>query len=94
MVRCQTEAALLKAGVPAWLQHQDGAGHVPWAQYRTLYLEQASYFLYFALDLPDAAGQPTSAARAAREQLRRLSRSPQAQRMLRRHPALEGALSR
>ena len=27
-------------------QHQEGAGHVPWAQYRSLYLEQADYFLY------------------------------------------------
>jgi dienelactone hydrolase len=59
---------LYRAGVPVWLQHQVGAGHVPWAQYRTLYLEQASYFLYHALDLGHAAGQPTSAARAAERQ--------------------------
>ena len=43
----------------AWLQHQDGAGHVPYAQYRTLYLEQTDYFLYLTLDLAHAAGQPT-----------------------------------
>ena len=59
-----TAAAMLDAGVGAWLQHQDGAGHVPYAQYRTLYLEQTNYFLYLALDLAHAAGQPASAARA------------------------------
>jgi acetyl esterase/lipase len=54
----QTAAALQKAGVPAWLQLQQGAGHVPWAQYRGLYLEQADYFLYLVLDLAHAHGQP------------------------------------
>jgi dienelactone hydrolase len=63
-----TFGALIEAGVPAWLQHQQGAGHVPWAQYRTLYLEQASYFLFHALDLGHAAGQPTSAVQAAERQ--------------------------
>jgi hypothetical protein len=63
---------------------------VPWAQYRTLYLEQASYLLYHALDLAHAAGQPASAARAARRQLERLSASPQANRLLKRHPRLGG----
>ena len=53
-----TTGKMLEAGVPAWLQHQEGAGHVPWAQYRTLYLEQADYFLYLVLDLAHAAGQP------------------------------------
>ena len=56
-----TTAKLSQAGVPAWLQLQEGAGHVPWAAYQTLYLEQSSYFLYFALDLLYAAGQPQSA---------------------------------
>jgi dienelactone hydrolase len=59
---------LYRAGVPVWLQHQVGAGHVPWAQHRALYLEQASYFLYHALDLGHAAGQPPSAGRAAERQ--------------------------
>ena len=68
----QTAVAMLKAGVPAWLQLQDGAGHVPWAQYRSLYLEQADWFLYFALDLAHAHGQPVAAARASERQLRRL----------------------
>src|SRR4051812_36471268 len=69
----QTEVAMLKAGVPAWLELQDGAGHVPWAQYRSLYLEQADYFLYLALDLAHAHGQPVAAARAEERQLQRLT---------------------
>jgi hypothetical protein len=70
----QTEAAMLRAGVPAWIQLQGGAGHVPWVQYRSLYLEQADYFLYFALDLAHAHGQPASAARAQAGQLKRMLR--------------------
>jgi dienelactone hydrolase len=83
-----TAAAMLDAGVGAWLQHQDGAGHVPYAQYRTLYLEQTDYFLYLALDLAHAAGQPTSAARAYGRQLERLAASPRAKRLLKQHPQL------
>jgi dienelactone hydrolase len=83
-----TTAAMLDAGVGAWLQHQDGAGHVPYAQYRTLYLEQTNYFLYLALDLAHAAGQPTSAARAYGRQLERLAASPRAKRLLKQHPQL------
>lgn len=83
-----TAGKMLEAGVPAWLQHQQGAGHVPWAQYRALYLEQASYFLYLALDLAHAAGQPASAARAAERQLERLAASPRATRLLKQHPRL------
>jgi para-nitrobenzyl esterase len=60
----QTFGAMLTAGVPAWVQFQEGAGHVPWAQYRSLYLEQADWFLYHALDLAHAQGQPAAAARA------------------------------
>jgi para-nitrobenzyl esterase len=68
----QTATAMLDNGVPAWLQSQNGAGHVPYVQYRTLYLEQSTNFLYFALDLGHAAGQPTSAGRAADAQRRQL----------------------
>jgi acetyl esterase/lipase len=85
----QTAAKMLEAGVPAWLQHQEGAGHVPWGQYRTLYLEQASYFLYLALDLAHAAGQPPAAARAAQRQLEALAASPRAKRLLKTHPRLK-----
>jgi dipeptidyl aminopeptidase/acylaminoacyl peptidase len=66
----QTEAAMIAAKIPAWLQLQEGAGHVPWVQYRSLYLEQADYFLYFALDLAHADGQPAAAARAQTRQLK------------------------
>ena len=84
----QTEIAMLKAGVPAWLELQEGAGHVPWAQYRSLYLEQADYFLYIALDLAHAHGQPVAAARAQERQLQRLTKgNPQAARVLRHQTA-------
>jgi dienelactone hydrolase len=73
----QTAIALLNAGVPAWLQHQEGAGHVPYAQYRSLYLEQSAYFLYLSLDLGNAAGQPTAAARAGTAQRERILRRAQ-----------------
>jgi dienelactone hydrolase len=63
-----TFAKLLEAGVPAWIQYQQGAGHVPWALWRQLYLEQSAYFLFHALDLGHAAGQPASAVRAAERQ--------------------------
>ncbi len=89
-----TTAKMLHAGVPAFLQTQQGAGHVPWAQYRALYLEQASYFLYLALDLAHASGQPVSAARAAERQLGRLVTTPQVERMLERYPKLERQLTR
>jgi dienelactone hydrolase len=89
-----TTAKMIKAGVPAWLQHQDGAGHVPWAQYRALYLEQTNYFLYLTLDLAHAAGQPISAARASERQLERLAASPRAKRLLKRHPALKSVEKR
>ncbi|MEA2418613.1 MAG: para-nitrobenzyl esterase [Thermoleophilaceae bacterium] len=83
-----TTAELLKAGVGAWLQHQDGAGHVPYVQYRTLFLEQIDYFLYLILDLAHAPGQPVSAARAYDRQLQQLAGSPQAKRMLKQYPKL------
>jgi para-nitrobenzyl esterase len=89
-----TANAMVDAGVPAWLQLQEGAGHVPWAQYRSLYLEQADYFLYFMLDLAHAPGQPVSAARASEAQLKRLAASPAAKRMLRQHPKLLGLQKR
>jgi dienelactone hydrolase len=83
-----TTAKMLESGVGAWLQHQDGAGHVPWGQYRSLYLEQTNYFLYLVLDLAHATGQPVSAARASERQLRRLASSPAAKRLLKQYPKL------
>jgi dienelactone hydrolase len=83
-----TAGAMIAAGVPAWLEEQPGAGHVPWAQYRDLYLAQATNFLYFALDLGHAAGQPVSAARAMERQVHRLTASKRAKRLVRTHPKL------
>ena len=81
-----TWAALVRNGVAAFLQEQEGAGHVPWAQYRGLYLQQSDYFLYYVLDLAHAQGQPTSAARAVDSQVRKFeTQVPE---------ALAGALSR
>jgi predicted esterase len=83
-----TAIEMLNAGVPAWLQIQDGAGHVPWAQYRTLYLQQAEWFFYLSLDLAHAAGQPPAAAKASRQQLKKLGASQPAERLLKTHPEL------
>ncbi len=84
-----TSNAMLKAGVIAILELQDGAGHVPWAQYRTLYLQQADWFLYWELDLAHAAGQPAAAAKASEQRLRKLGASPRAERLLKEHPKLK-----
>ena len=74
---------MLNASVPAWLELQNGAGHVPWVQYRTLYLQQGNYFLYDALDLAHAQGQPVAAARASDRQLKRMAKdNPSVARML------------
>jgi hypothetical protein len=83
-----TAIAMINAGVAAFLEIQDGAGHVPWAQYRTLYLEQADWFLYWALDLAHAAGQPPAAASASAQKLRKLGASQRVERLLKKHPEL------
>jgi predicted esterase len=67
-----TAVALLRAGVPAFLQLQEGAGHVPYVQFRNLFVEQTNYFLYAFLDLAHAHGQPVSAARAFDRRLPKL----------------------
>jgi predicted esterase len=67
-----TAVALLNAGVPAFLQLQEGAGHVPYVQFRDLFVEQTDYFLYAFLDLAHAHGQPIGAARAFDRRLPRL----------------------
>jgi para-nitrobenzyl esterase len=63
-----TTAALLKAGVPAFLEALSGAGHVPYAQYHDLIVSQSDYFFYDFLDLAHAQGQPAAAARAFDQQ--------------------------
>jgi dienelactone hydrolase len=89
-----TVMKMLQAGVPAWLEPQQGAGHVPWGEYRTLYLQQSNYFLYLALDLAHAAGQPASAARASERQLERLATSQAAKQLLTQHPKLKAVQKR
>jgi len=89
-----TADAMLAAGVPAFMQIQEGAGHVPWDQYRSLYIEQSVRFLYLYLELARAAGQPPAAARAAERQLQELGASPQAERLQRKHPELKRARKR
>ena len=71
----QTAADLYAAHVPIVFEALPGAGHVPFATDKTLLVDQSVYFAYYFLRLDAAAGQPTSAARAAR-----LQRAPLAQR--------------
>ena len=68
-----TAAALLNAGVAAFLEPLDGAGHVPYAQFRDQILSQSDYFFYAVLDLAHAQGQPIAAARAFDRQAEQLS---------------------
>jgi para-nitrobenzyl esterase len=84
-----TSKAMVNAGVIAVLELQDGAGHVPWAQYRSLYLQQADWFLYWHLDLAHAAGQPPPAASASAQMLRKVAASPSVKRQLKKHPKLK-----
>jgi acetyl esterase/lipase len=73
----QTRDALLRAGVPALLEPQEGAGHVPY-QFRNLFFSQTDYWFYYFLDLAHAEGSPPSAASAADQTAARLrSRYPQ-----------------
>ncbi len=67
-----TTKALLGASVAAFLQLQEGAGHVPYVQYRDLFLQQTNYFLYSVLDLAHANGQPARVGRAFDRQLQKL----------------------
>jgi para-nitrobenzyl esterase len=60
----QTASALVNAGVPAFLEPLQGAGHVPWGQYGSVFESQSDYFLYDFLDLAHAQGVPAAAGRA------------------------------
>lgn len=66
--------ALLKAGVPAFLQSFEGAGHVPFVQFKDQIVSQSDYFFYDFLDLAHAQGQPARAARAFDRRLSTLRR--------------------
>ncbi len=48
-------AAMINAGVPVVLQPLEGAGHGLAGQYSTLIDQQSSYFLYYFMDLANAA---------------------------------------
>ena len=87
----QTAAALLTAGVPAFLQTWQGAGHVPYSQNRTQIVTQTSYFYYLMLDVANAQGQPPAAALALERQADQLSSKyrrfvPNAERVRERYP--------
>ncbi len=50
-----TNSAAISAGLDSFLTTWVGAGHVPYAQHRTEILEQTTNFLYWELDLANAA---------------------------------------
>ncbi|MGZ4797143.1 MAG: alpha/beta hydrolase [Acidimicrobiia bacterium] len=50
-----TVNAAQSAGLPVFLETWNGAGHVPYAQFRTQILTQTTNFLYWELDLAHAA---------------------------------------
>jgi acetyl esterase/lipase len=70
--------AMYNLGIPVVLEAFEGAGHgLTQAGYGDVIREQASYFLYGMMNLAEAAGQPSSAARAFRAYKRRfLSDNP------------------
>jgi dienelactone hydrolase len=70
----QTASALLNAGVVAFLEPLDGAGHVPWTQYSGIFETQSDYFLYDLLDLAHAQGVSAAAGRAFDRQVRIMRR--------------------
>jgi predicted esterase len=80
-----TAGAMIRAGVPAFLEPLQGAGHDPYGQYGDLFFEQSDYFFYGALDLGHAAGQSRAVRRAATRQEARLARA---------HPAWARRLAR
>jgi dienelactone hydrolase len=68
-----TANALSNAKVLAFLEPLDGAGHVPYAQFRDQILSQSDYFFYTVLDLAHAQGQPAAAAGAFEDRAEQLS---------------------
>ena len=51
----QTADAMQSSDVPVFLRTLEGAGHVPWDQYRDLITTQADYFFYKFLDVDHSA---------------------------------------
>lgn len=71
----QTEAALLKNGVPAFIESWEGAGHDPYLQFQDQIVTQTDYFFYDLLDAAHAQGQTqVAAAQAFMRQARDLAR--------------------
>lgn len=90
-----TAAAMLNAGVGAFLEPLQGAGHVPYAQYREQIVSQSDYFFYSVLDLAHAQGQPPAAARAFdRSVAGQAAKHPRILRQARRHRAGQARIAR
>lgn len=70
----ETAAAMLRAGVPAFLEPLEGAGHTPGSAIPQ-FVQQTSYLLYASLDLAHAAGQPSALGTAASRQAARWARA-------------------
>ncbi len=68
----QTAGALLNAGVPAFLESWDGAGHDPYLQFQSQIDSQSDYFFYDFLDAAHAQGSPASAAHAFDREIRQM----------------------
>jgi dienelactone hydrolase len=81
----QTAVNLLNAGVPAFLEAFDGAGHDPYTQFEDQIVSQSDYFFYTFLDAAHAQGQPAAAGRAFARQV---------DRMRQRYPRFARALAR
>ena len=90
-----TGAAMLNAGIAAFLEPFEGAGHVPYAQNREQIVSQSDYFFYTFLDLAHAQGQPTSAARAfSQSTASAATEYPRIARQARRYRARQAGLAR
>lgn len=91
----QTGGAMLNAGIAAFLEPFEGAGHVPYAQNREQIVTQSNYFFYAMLDLAHAQGQPPAAARAfARSTADAAEAHPRIAQQVIRHRARQADLAR
>jgi para-nitrobenzyl esterase len=81
----ETAADLLNDGVPAILEAWPGAGHDPYAQFKTQIDSQSDYFFYDFLDAANAQGSTHAQGLAFQRY---------AQTMSRKHPAFGRALER
>ncbi len=86
-----TAQAMVNAGVPVIFETLPGSGHVPFSTDKQTLLNQSVYFAYDFLHLDQAAGQPASAARAAKAQQAKLARDPAVKAFLRKRAQLDAA---